>query len=202
MRKVLASSMATLCLFMTACVSAPGAKIERLTDREGVEILLIPAEYREVYMIPKGVEGFHCRAPDPDFTVQSSNGIGLGVNNVVTDETLSVGDSQAALNLGARSPAVLLTRELIYRACELSANVNANKDETIAIYERFLQSVDKLNAQQTSSGVSVSESRDSTSYGSIRTNFNDSISDRIRQKTDSDDDDDDDDSYENQDDDD
>jgi len=53
----------------------------------------------------------------------------------------SVGDASGinASLLSGRSPLVLIVRELMFRACELSVHQNLSKKETISLYKNFLE---------------------------------------------------------------
>ncbi len=148
-----------LCIFcafvITGCASAPGTSIHKVIERDGIDALLIPAEYREVYFSPQNSLDRHCRAPDPDFTVQASDSVSLGLSALGAGKQgdVGMGSGQAALGLGGRSADVLITRELMYRACEMSSNINADAQATIAIYERFLQAVENIANVQTEVGT-------------------------------------------------
>jgi hypothetical protein len=50
---------------------------------------------------------------------------------------------------------VLISRELMYRACELSLNINADTALTLQIYERFLRSLEEIAKHQTGAGVAA-----------------------------------------------
>lgn len=144
-------------IMLSGCASfAPGSDEMQIEERDGVSVLLIPAEYREVYFSPASSLERHCRAPGPDFTVQASEGISLNMSDpALGDAKGGVGydSGQAALGLGGRSVDVLITRELLYRACELSSNVKADKKMTISIYKLFLQTIERIAKVQTKNGI-------------------------------------------------
>ncbi|HBL16790.1 MAG TPA: hypothetical protein DD417_08585 [Elusimicrobia bacterium] len=98
-----------------------------------------------------------CLTPPHDSVSGATGGIGLsvGVPGVpALKEGMTVERGKGELSLGGRSPAALISRELMYRACELSLNLNADKDTTLRIYERFLQALEKVAAAQTEQGDS------------------------------------------------
>jgi hypothetical protein len=135
---------------------APGSKTEKVIERGGVSALLIPPEYRDVYFNPDNAKERHCRAPGPDFSVEASDGVSLGVGSPIPGigkGKVGFGSGQAALSLGGRSADVLLTRELMYRACELTANIDADNKEAKEIYYRFLQTIERLGKAQTEVGT-------------------------------------------------
>jgi len=146
-----------LCMaFLSGCAGiAPGSKVELEHEKGDIDIQLLPADYREAYFIPKRSNFLHCRAPGPDYTVQASEGVNLGMGAAgVGKESLGAGENQSGLSLGGRSADVLITRELMYRACELASNINADPKTTLAIYERFLKAIERIAKTQTENGVS------------------------------------------------
>lgn len=153
-----------LCLFSGCAGLTPDAEKEgKIYERDGVSTLLIPSDTREVYFKDSRSFERHCRAPGPDVSIQSSSGISLGASIIGKSEELSDTSGQSGLALGGRDPAVLLTRELMYRACELASNLNANQKTTISIYNRFLRTVEKsIKMQQLVGTASATDSSKSS----------------------------------------
>jgi hypothetical protein len=83
----------------------------------------------------------YCAARESDAVNAPQSGFSLGFGLGATKEDVSTTSGGAALSLGGRDPLVLITREFMYRVCELSLNHNLNKEETIALYKYF---IDKL----------------------------------------------------------
>jgi len=157
------NSMYIFCilLFLSGCagITPEPEKEGKIYERDGVSTLLIPSDTREVYFKDSRSFERHCRAPGPDVSIQSSSGISLGASIIGKSEELSDTSGQSGLALGGRDPAVLLTRELMYRACELASNLNANKKTTLYIYNRFLKTVEKsIKMQQIVGTASASAS--------------------------------------------
>jgi hypothetical protein len=141
-----------LCVFImvssliSGCASlAPASDVEKVVERNGVDVLLIPAAYREVYFSPSSSNERHCRAPDPDFTVEAGETLNLGATLAAGNaENAELGTTQTATTLGGRTAAVLITRELMYRACELSSNINANSETTLDVYKQFIDAIERI----------------------------------------------------------
>ncbi len=104
---------------LSSCASMGLPKEGTIFERKGVSVLLIAPEMRDVYFNDPSSLERHCRAPGPDVSIESSSGVSLGVSIAGDADKISDGSSQAGLALGGRNPAVLITRELMYRACEL-----------------------------------------------------------------------------------
>ena len=131
--------------------SAPTAQ---LFDRDGTDILSEPASRNTSFFKDKSSTERVCRVPAPDFASTASQGFSVGLGLPGTG-TKDIGEDagKGALGLGGRDPEVLIVRELMYRACELSLNLNADQKTTLRIYDRFLRIVEKLGVSQTGKGV-------------------------------------------------
>jgi hypothetical protein len=110
----------------------------------GLQVLTVP-EGQRVMLIksPDDVERV-CSPRESDEGMSVSEGLSLsvptGAGSVGVGE--SVGDQAVAL--GHPTAIVQLARELLFRACELSLNLNANAAETRDIYERFLTTLEAI----------------------------------------------------------
>lgn len=89
---------------------------------------------------PNSIQQF-CAARESDAVSAPQTGFSLGFGMGGTKETVGTTSSSGALSLGGRDPLVLITREFMYRVCELSLNHNLTKEETLELYKYFL---DKL----------------------------------------------------------
>ena len=92
--------------------------------------------------IPNSVQQF-CAARESDAISAPQSGLSLGFGVGGTKESVGATSSSGALSLGGRDPLVLITREFMYRVCELSLNHNLTKEETLELYKYFM---DKLAA--------------------------------------------------------
>ena len=137
----------------------------------------------------KGKHGIRiCTEPDPDEAQTFTYGI--------SDTAPKIGDVQledatGGLALGGRNPEVLIARELLFRACELSLNVDANYDQMRSIYTEFLTAVKEISKYQRGNGSAPAASAvvpiggDTTS--DVNTESSDSDSDSTSDDDDSDD---------------
>lgn len=131
--------------------SQPAAQV---FDRDGVDVVSEPTDRRATFFKDiKSTERF-CRTPGPDYAVTASEGVSLGIG-LPTGGAKQVGEDagQGALSLGGRNPEVLLAREMLYRACELSLNINADGPTTQKIYARFLKAIEAVSSSQTGTGT-------------------------------------------------
>lgn len=153
--KGLFAAAAVLSLAACATGSAVSRSTEgKLFERQGVDVVLTPADTQSVYFKDLGSRERYCRSPQPDTASTFSEGISLA-NPLSGGRGVGEDASRGALSLGGRNPGVLISRELLYRACELSLNLNADTALTFKIYERFLRSLEEITKNQTGTGVAA-----------------------------------------------
>ncbi len=139
-----------LCLTSCSATRGVGEDIKLLHERPGIDVVLIPASYGGTYFTSKISGERHCKAPDPDVTVQSNAGLSL---SDIAGDSIGFKDGEAAMSLGGRNPTLLITRELMYRACELTSNIYSDQEMTIAIYDRFLSAITEISKLNTKNGA-------------------------------------------------
>lgn len=142
-------SLAMLLLALTGCASAlPPQRpevdfaerggVDQAQRQVGLQVLTIPEGQR--VMLIKGPDDVErvCSPRESDQGLSVSEGLSLSLpgagGSVGVGETM--GDQAVAL--GHPAAVVQLARELLFRACELSLNLDADPATTREIYERFL----------------------------------------------------------------
>lgn len=117
--------------------------LRRVSDQVGLEVLTVP-EGQRIMLVksPDDIERV-CAPRESDMGMSVSEGLQLslpGAHGAQIGE--QAGDQAVAL--GHPTALVQLARELLFRACELSLNLNADAVETRAIYERFLATLETI----------------------------------------------------------
>jgi len=143
-------------LLLSGCGSLPGTsdgKAETLIDREWIDVVAADAGRQLTYLKDRRGNERFCRGPGPDFSRTASSGTSIGVPTVAGG-ALGVGGnlSRGALELGGRDPVVLIARELLYRACELAANTNADPATEREIYSKFLAAIIEIAKSHSGAG--------------------------------------------------
>lgn len=84
-----------------------------------------------------------CTQPFPDaaFDQEEEGDFSLSFISLGGDESTAVGEGSEEVELAGRTPTVLMTRELFFRACEFAHNFNLEKEEALAIYNKTLETV-------------------------------------------------------------
>lgn len=151
--KVLALSFASA-YFLAGCSAIVGQK-EQILKLDGVDIT-IDRPSGIAFMMQKNDSPLRvCRTPSPDVITGSGGGLNLGTSAL---GNIGFDSSHAATSLGGRSPLVLVTNEFLYRACELTTNMNMDVKNTVSTYILFL---DKL--------VQISSYMDNNTIGTAST---------------------------------
>lgn len=118
--------------------------IDQANREIGLQVLTIP-EGQRVMLIksPDDVERV-CSPRESDQGLSFSEGLSLSLPGGA--DSVGVGESMGdqAVALGHPKAVVQLARELLFRACELSLNLNADAAETREIYERFLATLEAV----------------------------------------------------------
>ncbi len=131
-----------------------------ILDKEGsmqvkalmdMQVVSEDGEKGMVFMTGKSSSTRYCLAPTPDAVLTAGEGLNLTVPR--KDGSISNSASMGSLDLGGRSPSVLITREIMYRTCEFSTNHQLPADEAMAFYERNLKALMTILGTQTEAGV-------------------------------------------------
>jgi len=150
--------MAMLSPLLMSCASMPastGTMNTRYFDRAGIDVVLAPGDVQTNYFKDTGSRERYCRSPQSDVASTFNEGFSLGLGLPLgTQKSIGEDVSRGAMSLGGRNPGVLIARELLYRACELSLNLNADTALSLRIYERFLQSLEAVVKTQVGTGAS------------------------------------------------
>jgi|GEM_PF-4523081 hypothetical protein len=128
-------------LFSVALFTACSTNVPQpLTYQQGGLTTFTATEDSETSLIkaPGNLHQF-CAARESDAVSAPEGGISLGFGaGGIAKESVGATSGSGALSLGGRDPLVLITRELMYRVCELSINHNLSKEETIVLYKHFM----------------------------------------------------------------
>ncbi len=144
-----------ICLFIVIAVSGCSSKQTQpsLLERNGIDVISSSSDAQMTFIKQHGNVERYCAARQSDVADTSSTGISFGAGTIGDSANVSDGSSQGALSLGGRDPAVLIVREIMYRACELSMNLNADPQTTIDIYLKFMDVMKDIADNQKGNGT-------------------------------------------------
>lgn len=145
-------------LLSAGCTGVTRVHKEILVDRGGIDTIGAPADRVQIVLKDATSGERFCKGPGPDTATTASSGISLGVSSLGLPAKEAISDSanRGALDLGGRSPAVLLVREIFYRFCELTLNTNASQETAVSIYKITLDAVERIAASQSGLGSAPS----------------------------------------------
>lgn len=149
---------AILAATLAGCMSLPKERATHLIDRPGIDMIGTPADFITITIKDRKNSERYCLGSSPDVSLTASTGVELGLDAgmlPIAGGKAGQGASRGALALGGRNPAVLLARTLLYHSCELSLNIDADPQTSIAIYKMTLDSIERISALQTATGVEV-----------------------------------------------
>ncbi len=147
-----------LLLLLVGCASK--IPTTRIIERNGIAAFVSTDDHRVAYIKNHGNLDRVCASRESDAVATDETAVSFGLSSV-TGQSEQVGEQsgRGELSLGGRSPLVLMSREFLYRACELSNNLNLDPQTTIAIYKMFLNSLEHLAVASSQTGTaSVSSS--------------------------------------------
>lgn len=140
----------------TNCVS--GKSLERnkiLHERQGTDISTTSLDARLTFFSKKTDDERMCLAPPPDALLTYSNNLSLGLNALKSTDNIGDKSGVSSALLAGRAPLVLIFRELMYRACELSLNQKLSKEESIKVYKAFLEIAAKITKDMPSTNTII-----------------------------------------------
>ena len=125
-------------LLMSACATGSGAQSIK---RDGVNAIIIDNNSKVTYIKQHKNIDRYCASRESDSSAVSMQNLSLGVSQGVSSEAVGGSSGNGSLSLGGRSPVVLITRELMYRVCELSMNLNTDEKTTIKLYKETIDAI-------------------------------------------------------------
>lgn len=128
-------------LSLTGC-SAVQVPAPQQTNLDNNHILTTTSGQGQIYVLSRDSNHYLCSLPQPDSAFDQKDDGDLTISLVNTQgEGSDIDESSEEVELAGRTPAVLLARELFFRACEFSANYKLEKEEAKSIYLKTLEGV-------------------------------------------------------------
>lgn len=137
---------------VTGCSVAP-PKPSVTTSLKGLTIYSSTSDRQSAFLKSRESEEHFCDSRLSDVADTESKSIGFGFSGVGNSESINDGASRGAVSLGGRSPAVLITREVMYRTCEMVMNLDLTKEEAVELYVHTLDLVKSVAQSDTSTGT-------------------------------------------------
>jgi hypothetical protein len=149
-------------LVVAGCGSFGSKNTTTVYDRQGADVVIEPTTGSSFVLTDEKINDQFCMAPPPDLSDSKNSSGSLSVKGV----SLSEGTGTSLTGLGGRSPAVLISREIMYRTCELYVNGRMTKEESFSLFKSSLDRVVEVAKAQIAQGTSAQISESSNSVAS------------------------------------
>lgn len=147
----------------TGCgVLQPRAVIASLGSESDHHVITKTAALTTTMVVPRDTRYFLCASPPPDAVFTQAETVGLNINVLNfgkgTDDSAS--ESSTEEGMMGRTPAVVLTRELLYRFCEFQLNQRLTREQAIDLYRQNLSIIRDIALQEgANTRVTIGESQ-------------------------------------------
>lgn len=166
-RQLIRYSLLSLFVFLSiGCARMNSVMMHSGVDSANtIRVFTYDDELKNTYF-KKGRNGLRfCREPMPDAAPTFAEGMTIGLPHS-GGSNVGGSDSVGGLGLGGRNPEVLIAREFLFRACELSLNVDADYTQSRTIYSEFLKAAQTIAKMQQGTGTQASSSTIETEISS------------------------------------
>lgn len=121
-------------------------------NKERASVVTMPADLRTTYLLTDDEQQRFCAEPSPDVAMEALRAIEARYHAAHGPGGLSGEASSRVMELAGRSQLVMVARELLYRACELSVNHPDTGHETaIEMYGAVVDLIRALGSGSTGS---------------------------------------------------
>lgn len=122
-------------------------------EASGTSAVTYPTELRAAYFFNKGDTTYYCAEPFPDVALDTLEKISAELSaklpkGIDAKGKLSTELSAKIVQLAGRTELILLAREMLYRACELTINHPDQADEALRMYMRVAELVENLSSAE------------------------------------------------------
>lgn len=161
-------SLTFAALALSACAGQPTQYMEpTVMEVKGLRIYNADSEHQTSFIKDHGSSERVCFSRGEDAVETGSSGLSGDLGFLNVSEDISNSSNRGAVVLGGRDPAVLISREIFYRICELTINLNLDREEALKLFREAMEvsaklsmSSDKQSATQNNSNSSGDQKKD------------------------------------------
>lgn len=133
-------------LALTACSGQASQYMEpTVMEVKGLRIYNADSEHQTSFIKDHGSSERVCFSRGEDAVETGSSGVNGDLGFLNVSEDLSESSNRGAVVLGGRDPAVLISREIFYRICELTINLNLDREEALKLFREAMEVSAKLS---------------------------------------------------------
>lgn len=142
--------LAILLALVAAGCALPQRRIELVGVDSTMQVVSIPAELRNAYVVAPGSGTRFCSEPEPDIALASTTQLSgtisaLSATGQKIDATAAANLATSVVELAGRNATVLLARDLLFRICMMQLGGSVQDEATsIALFNRVADLVEHL----------------------------------------------------------
>ena len=161
MRQFLKLGVLTMSLLLSGCgMFSSFANKTTLVDRQGIDVVMDHNTGVGFIITDPSVKERVCKTPDPDVLASETKSEGFSLAGLLPgapsgNDSLTESQGFAATTLGGRSPSVLITRDILYRICEMTSNLQMNSEDTVKAYLSALDKFTEIIKVRSAAGKSA-----------------------------------------------
>ncbi len=145
-----------LLVFVTitsGCVTQDPIHISQFGKEKSVKTITYDSNLRTIVLVEKGKKIKFCSEPAPDSDESIQDGVSASIPSIKGNDQVGVSEGTGVGSLGGRNPAVLITREVLFRLCEMGINNGANFKDQAALFIRSLELIESISNSKMSQGT-------------------------------------------------
>jgi hypothetical protein len=153
MRTILYGMVGILVLVLSGCAN-PQREVKIMgIDPPAPSVVIYPSDLRGAYVVKENSQVKFCAEPVPDVALDSIQKMTANLKATLGGQPIDAAVSgeltAKVVELAGRTQLLLIAREMLYRACELSLNYNANQDTALRMYETVVRLIEALGNAET-----------------------------------------------------
>lgn len=138
-----------LLVLVAAGCGLPQRHIELVGVDSTMQVVSIPAELRNAYVVSPGSGPRFCSEPVPDVTLASTSELSgtvkaLSATGQSIDATAAANFATSVVELAGRNATVLLARDLLFRICMMQLSGSIDQATAITLFDRVADLVEHL----------------------------------------------------------
>lgn len=140
----------TISLLLSGCsMFSSFANKTTLIDRKGIDIVMDHNTGVGFIITDPSVKERICKTPSPDVLAGDTQSDGMSLAGLLPsassgNSSLTESQGFSSTTLGGRTPSVLITRDVLYRICEMTSNLQMNSEDTVKAYFSALDKITQI----------------------------------------------------------
>ncbi|MDN3645529.1 hypothetical protein QWY75_04810 [Pontixanthobacter aestiaquae] len=130
-------------VLLGGCATMADEPVPVMTSVSDEQIISTTSSVANTLVLDKNTRFVTCTAPAPDASFNQGSQASISglvaIGGANDSGSIGEGEESRETGLGGRSPAVLFSRDIFFRACEFSRNYELEKNEAIDLYKTTLE---------------------------------------------------------------